>query len=273
MSQSEYEFWGYATAPETAAELESRARLKGSSVPLTFGSLFAGIGGFDLGFEQAGMQCKWQVEIDPYCRRVLAKHWPNVRRWDDVRTFPPTGDWGVDCIIGGFPCTQVSTAAAISGNRSGLAGPDSGLWFEMLRIIKAIGPGRVIVENVAGVKTYQATIQGGLEGAGYAVRKINQSAFDVGAPHLRRRVFFVADINRERLAVTWQGGPSATTGIARRSSNRNTWLSALAGVSRVADGLPSGLERRERIKACGNAVCPPVARWIAERILAAHNQI
>ena len=56
---------------------------------VTFGSLFSGIGGFDLGFEQAGMQCKWQVEIDPYCNRVLAKHWPNVRRWGDVRTFPP----------------------------------------------------------------------------------------------------------------------------------------------------------------------------------------
>jgi DNA (cytosine-5)-methyltransferase 1 len=56
---------------------------------LTFGSLFSGIGGFDLGFERAGMQCKWQVEIDPYCQRVLAKHWPDVRRWGDVRTFPP----------------------------------------------------------------------------------------------------------------------------------------------------------------------------------------
>lgn len=56
---------------------------------LTFGSLFAGIGGFDLGFERAGMVCKWQVEIDDYANRVLAKHWPNVRRWDDVRTFPP----------------------------------------------------------------------------------------------------------------------------------------------------------------------------------------
>ena len=71
---------------------------------LKFGSLFAGIEGFDLGFERAGMRCEWQVEIDPYCQRVLAKHWPNVRRWDDVRTFPPEGEWGVDVICGGFPC-------------------------------------------------------------------------------------------------------------------------------------------------------------------------
>ena len=56
---------------------------------MTFGSLFAGIGGFDLGLERAGMKCVWQVEIDPYAKRVLEKHWPNVGRWGDVRTFPP----------------------------------------------------------------------------------------------------------------------------------------------------------------------------------------
>jgi DNA (cytosine-5)-methyltransferase 1 len=70
--------------------------------PLTFGSLFAGIGGFDLGFERAGMVCQWQVELDPFCRRVLAKHWPAVQRWDDVRTFPPTPieEWRTDVICG-----------------------------------------------------------------------------------------------------------------------------------------------------------------------------
>lgn len=71
-------------------------------MPLTFGSLFAGIGGFDLGFERAGMECKWQVEIDPFCQKVLSKHWPDVRRHDDVRTFPPDGVWNVDVIWAGF---------------------------------------------------------------------------------------------------------------------------------------------------------------------------
>jgi site-specific DNA-cytosine methylase len=108
---------------------------------LTFGSLFAGIGGFDLGFERAGMKCVWQVEIDEYCRRVLAKHWPDVPRYDDVRTFPPRScewryeprrflprgpfrpnhrtdttraKWYADVICGGFPCQDISW-----GNPSG----------------------------------------------------------------------------------------------------------------------------------------------------------
>jgi hypothetical protein len=84
---------------------------------LTFGSLFAGIGGFDLGFERAGMRCAWQVEIAEFPSRVLAKHWPNVRRWDDVRTFPPAGDWSVDVICGGDPC-QENSAARTFGNVS-----------------------------------------------------------------------------------------------------------------------------------------------------------
>lgn len=123
---------------------------------MTFGSLFAGIGGFDLGFERAGLKCEWQVEIDPYCKRVLAKHWPNVRRWDDVRTFAKTckaceeffdrfrcnspdecdcpkcsglcecDQWRVDVVCGGFPCQDIS----IAGNGAGLAGERSGLWSE-----------------------------------------------------------------------------------------------------------------------------------------------
>src|SRR5687767_562507 len=112
---------------------------------MTFGSLFAGIGGFDLGFERAGMRCEWQVEIDPYCRRVLAKHWPDVRRWDDVRTFPPDGDWGVDVICGGFPCQDISAA----GKQAGIEGERSGLWGEYERIIRVLRPRIVVVENVA----------------------------------------------------------------------------------------------------------------------------
>ena len=112
---------------------------------LTFGSLFAGIGGIDLGFERAGMTCVWQVEKAEFCRRVLARHWPAVRRHDDVRTFPPSDppEWHCDVICGGFPCKQTSTAAAVHGRRNGLEGADSGLWFEMLRVVRLVRPGWV----------------------------------------------------------------------------------------------------------------------------------
>lgn len=75
---------------------------------MTFGSLFAGIGGLDLGLERSGMRCKWQVEIDPFARKALAKHWPDVRRHDDVRTFPPDGteDWNVDVMTAGRAVAQ-----------------------------------------------------------------------------------------------------------------------------------------------------------------------
>src|SRR4030095_3375320 len=99
----------------------------------------------DLGLERAGMECVWQVEIDPYARRVLEKHWPHVRRWDDVRTFAaPEGDWECDLICGGFPCQDIS----IAGKKAGIEGASSGLWFDFARIICLLRPCYVLVENV-----------------------------------------------------------------------------------------------------------------------------
>jgi hypothetical protein len=99
---------------------------------LTVGSLFAGIGGFDLGFERAGFEIKWQVEIDPFCRRVLEKHWPNVTRYFDVRKV--RNPERVDVICGGFPCSDVAssllptlTHQSYGSNRGGAAGR-SGKW-------------------------------------------------------------------------------------------------------------------------------------------------
>src|SRR4051812_11674256 len=93
---------------------------------MIFGSLFAGIGGIDLGLERAGMRCAWQVEIDDYATRVLAKHWPNVHRERDVRTCGAANLAPVDLICGGFPCQDISYA----GRGEGLGGARSGLWYE-----------------------------------------------------------------------------------------------------------------------------------------------
>ena len=159
------------------------------SKPLTFGSLFAGIGGFDLGLERAGMRCEWQVEIDPYARAVLAKHWPNVRRHEDVRTFPPPeGEWGVDVICGGFPCQDISVA----GKGAGLAGERSGLWYEFARIIGELRPRYVIVENVAALLARgMGTVLGDLSTLGYDAEWHVIPASAVGAPHRRERVWIV----------------------------------------------------------------------------------
>jgi DNA (cytosine-5)-methyltransferase 1 len=155
---------------------------------LTFGELFAGIGGFSLGLERAGMTCKWQVEIDPYATAVLRKHWPQVPKHDDVRTFPPQGDYAVDVICGGFPCQDISVA----GKGAGLAGARSGLWYEYARIIGELRPRFVIVENVAALLARgMGTVLGELSALGYDAEWHVVPASAVGAPHRRERVWII----------------------------------------------------------------------------------
>ena len=154
------------------------------------GSLFAGIGGFDLGLERAGFEIAWQVEIDPYCQRVLAKHWPNVQRYGDIRAI----DWGtvprVDMLCGGFPCQDLSFA----GKRAGIDGERSGLWSEYVRAIRALRPRYILVENVPGLLTnaYMGRVLGDLAESGYDAEWDCLPASAFGAPHRRDRVWIVA---------------------------------------------------------------------------------
>ena len=159
---------------------------------MTFGELFAGIGGFSLGLERAGMTCKWQVEIDTYARAVLNKHWPDVRRHDDVRTFPPTHthtqDFSVDLICGGFPCQDISVA----GKGAGLAGERSGLWNDFARIIRAVRPRWVVIENVPALTARGlGTVLGDLAEIGFDAEWHCIPASAVGAPHRRERMWIV----------------------------------------------------------------------------------
>lgn len=154
---------------------------------MTFGSLFAGIGGFDLGLERAGMQCKWQVEIDPYCTRVLEKHWPHVKRYGDIRTV--TDVERVDLICGGFPCQDISNA----GSGAGLDGERSGLWTEYARIIRLVRPSYVVVENVAALlhRGLDRVLRD-LSTSGYDAEWSLVSACSMGEPHMRQRLLIVA---------------------------------------------------------------------------------
>jgi DNA (cytosine-5)-methyltransferase 1 len=159
--------------------------------PFTVGSLFSGVGGLELGLERSGMTVAFQVEKDPYANRVLARHWPAVRRWNDVCTFPPepAADWTVDMLCGGFPCQDISNA----GRRKGINGERSGLWREFARIIRVLRPRCVLVENVPALLVRGAgRVFGDLAGLGYDLEWTRIPAAAVGAPHLRWRLFVVA---------------------------------------------------------------------------------
>lgn len=163
---------------------------------LTIGSLFSGIGLFDLGvlagLEEANMDARvaWQVELDAYCRAVLARHYPRTSRSvTDVRAAKASVLERVDWIIGGFPCQDVSSA----GKGEGLSGEKSGLWWEFRRVIGELRPSVCLIENVAsGVLRWIGPVRCSLESLGYRTRARQISAADIGAPHLRKRVFVLA---------------------------------------------------------------------------------
>ncbi len=157
---------------------------------LTIGSLFSGVGGLELGLEWAGLgPTLWQVEKDPFCRAVLAKHWPDARRFDDVCGVGAADLAPVDLICGGFPCQDVSSA----GRRAGLTGERSGLWREFARVVGERRPRWVVVENVtSGAARWVDAVVRELEQLGYACLPVPVAASDLGAPHQRARVFIVA---------------------------------------------------------------------------------
>lgn len=170
--------------------------------PPTIGSLFAGIGGFDLGFEQAGWHTRWQVEIDPTCRAVLAHRFPAAERHADIRDFHPGEKDRVDCIIGGFPCQDISNAGAgRKAGRLGLSGARSGLFFEAMRVIREIQPPWLVLENVEALRYSNqgrdlATVLRSLRDSGYVGLWRVLDAQHFGSPSRRRRLFLVAGHHR-----------------------------------------------------------------------------
>lgn len=168
---------------------------------LTFGSLFAGVGGFDMGFEQAGWDCKFQVEWDKNCQQILNKHWPDVPKWGDVSDVNGAEIPPVDCIIFGSPCQDLSVA----GKRAGLEGERSGLFHEAVRIIKEMRdatngtfPRWTVWENVAGALSSNngrdfGTVINEMAKAGAHLQEYALlDAQHFGIPQRRRRVFLIS---------------------------------------------------------------------------------
>ena len=164
---------------------------------LTFASFFAGIGGFDLGFERAGMESVWQCEIKPFCLDILEQHWPLVPRATDIRKvdtddIPDAAIWA-----GGFPCQDVSLARM--GPRSGLRGRQSGLFYDFAELIGERRPPLVVLENVAALLSSHdgrdfAIVLRTLADLGYGIawRVLDSRYF--GIPQSRSRVFIVGSL-------------------------------------------------------------------------------
>lgn len=192
---------------------------------MTFGSLFAGIGGFDLGFECQGFKCLWQCEIDKYANQVLENHWPEVKRYNDIRQL--TNPESVDIICGGFPCQDLSVA----GNRVGLSGQRSGLFFEMARIIDEIRPKWFVLENVPGLLSSKngqdmQTVLETLVKLGYCIAYRVLDSKNFGVAQRRKRVFIIGSFgNADSIKVLFEPESiklNLPTGKGKKCANART---------------------------------------------------
>lgn len=271
---------------------------------LTQIELFAGIGGFGLAGHWAGIETVCQVEIDPFCRKVLQKNFPKAERHEDIHTFNGHKYAGtIDIISGGFPCQPFSTA----GQRKG-TDDDRYLWPEMLRVIREVRPRWVVGENVTGLLTMDGgrvfdEVCAGLEDAGYTVEAFVIPACSVGAPHRRDRIWIIAhaaggndrrnaaelskeDAGQKRYNISkFTGADSVFANFCSPRSQRRNWIqkSAMssqcnwseqwpevaARLCRMDDGVSVRLDkyRNSRIKALGNAIVPQVAYQIFSAII------
>jgi DNA (cytosine-5)-methyltransferase 1 len=164
------------------------------SRPYTVSSFFAGIGGFDLGFEQAGFKVNFQCEIETFCKNILEKHWPNISQWGDITTLDNANIPVSDAWVGGFPCQDLSLARM--GKREGLRGRKSRLFHEFARLVAHGQPRVLVIENVAGLlSSHQGrdfrVLLHSLAELGYAIgwRTFNSRYF--GVPQSRQRVYIV----------------------------------------------------------------------------------
>lgn len=236
-------------------------------------SLFAGIGGLDLGLERAGMQVVGQVEIDPFCRSVLQRHWPEVPRHDDVRT---AVDWwlaqprpAVDLVAGGFPCQPFSTA----GLRSGVTDQRWG-WPWMEHVVRVLRPRYVVVENVAALLDDAdafGRLLGDLADLGFDADWSVLSACSVGAPHTRERLFLVAHTNSGDGKAGLGPGTLRPGPLPALDDRARAWGDHVAGALAAsrADGREVDGSARRMVAAGGNAVVPQVAEHIGRLVMAA----
>ena len=275
--------------------------------------LFSGIGGFSLGLERAGMSTVAMCEKDPYCRKILAKHWPDLKIHEDIRNLDGKRyAESIDLVCGGFPCQPFSVA----GKRKG-TNDDRHLWPEMLRVIKESRPRWVIGENVFGfVNMALDDVQSDLEREHYEVRKFVLPAVAVDAKHRRDRIILIAysnspavwdrterqEIGRDHLQA---GRQTITPNDGTAQSLANTQSERVQGLWSGREQEPHAHERQElpmcesqrprptywetepcvgrvadgvpnrvdRIRGLGNAVVPQLIQAIGELVIKADREM
>lgn len=268
------------------------------------GSLFSGIGGIELGLERSGMEIVWQVEKEKYARKVLEKHWPHTKRFEDILEVGIHNLEPVDIICGGFPCQPHSLAGKRKASED-----ERDLWGEFARIICELKPRWVVAENVPGLLSSESgrffgRVLRDLAEIGYDAEWDCIPAAAFGAPHLRYRVFIVAhsngtggrfqqiagekfedktnahndgekksmaDTQKPRLFPSRLDKGEEGCSCGGRSCNGGIqtrgiekWWEFEPDVGRVAPRVPS---RVDRLRCLGNAVVPQVAEWVGRQIM------
>jgi len=233
---------------------------------LTHGSLFSGIGGFELGAKEAGIETIWSCEYEQFNRDILKKNFPNTKQYENIigMKIPEY----VDIISGGFPCQDISIA---NTNADGIKGKRSGLWSEMYRIIRGVRPKYVIIENspMLLVRGFERVLFDLCE-IGYDAEWQSLSAETFGYSHKRERLYCIAYPNSIRrdekeiqTSIFNQTIPKTSGREFSRAISRSIRNKDNSELLRDDDGIPFVVDR---IKACGNAVVPGVAKYLFECI-------
>ena len=235
---------------------------------------FSGIGGFSYAAEHlvGGYETVQFIEIEPFCQSVLRKHWPSVPIHGDIKTFFPE-PYSADVICGGFPCQDISNA----GKRAGiLHGTRSGLFYELMRVIRVVRPRYVILENVSAIVNRGLdTVLQEMAQAGYDAEWACIRASDVGACHRRDRWWCIAYANSSGLqrcrseCELQKSSEKIQTSWRCSHQLECDWRSYLSEpvLRRGDDGLSS---RVHRLKALGNSVVPQVAAIPLRRVIDIH---
>jgi DNA (cytosine-5)-methyltransferase 1 len=222
--------------------------------------LFSGIGGFSLGLERAGMRTVAFCEIDPYCRDVLAKHWPAAELHADV-TQRGFVEGEADVITAGFPCQDISYA----GEGAGLAGARSGLYRHVIRALRLVRPRFAVLENVSALLSRGLdTVLGDMAEVGYDAEWHCIPASAVGAPHRRDRIWIIADAGSEQHESS---RPPFSGALAEELSraypdadSQGHDANAGFGSDTSAAGETEGQEdQRQWVRDAVGRVCPPMA--------------